>query len=310
MREPLAYLNGEFVPFSAARLPVSDMGVVHGATVTEMARTFGQRCFRLDRHVDRLCDSLRAVGFQIAETPAEIAGISERLIAENAALLPAGHELGLIQFVTAGTNLTYVGAAGRATSRKPTVCIHTFPLPFELWAEKYTAGQALVIPAARHVPPAALDPKIKSRSRLHWYLADEQARRIDPQAVALLLDVEGNLTETSSGNFFVVRDGRIFTPSAKNILEGVSRQVVLELAAELRIELVEQDLQAYHALTANEAFVSSTPYCLLPVTRINQTVIGDGLPGPIYNRLLAAWSGHVGLDIAAQMRSGARERLL
>jgi branched-subunit amino acid aminotransferase/4-amino-4-deoxychorismate lyase len=301
MTEPLAYLNGEFVPFSEARLPVSDMGIVHGAAVTEMSRTFRHVSFRLDAHLERLFRSLDYVGFRIGETRETLRSISEQLVAHNAPLLPAGGDLGIVQFVTAGINPTY---AGPGAQRTPTVCVHTFPLPFELWRERLVTGQHLVTPELRHAPPECFDPHVKSRSRLFWVVADAQARLVDPQAQALVRDVQGNLTETASGNLFLVQNGTLKTPTCQNTLEGVSRAVVLELAQSLNLPAQECVLTLEDALAADEVFTTSTPYCLLPVTRWNGQAIGSGKPGPVAMRLLAAWSEMVGCDIAKQMEGG------
>jgi branched-chain amino acid aminotransferase len=308
--EPLAWLNGHFISCSQAKLPVSDMGLVHGATVTEMTRSFQQRWFRLDDHLRRLETSLKTVGWQIPYTVPELSVISERIRTHNAPLLPPGHELGLIHFVTAGQNLTYLGAARRDECRRPTVCCHSFPLPCELWAEKYTNGQHLVIPSIRQIPIECLSTGMKHRSRLHWVLADAQARDRDPQANAILLDNKGDLTETSGGNFFLVKAGTIFTPRPKNILSGISRYVVFLLAEDLGIPIVVTDLHPSELRQASEAFTSSTPYCLLPVTKFDGKTVGAGEPGPIFRRLLSAWSKLVNCEIDVDMRKIAAERML
>src|SRR5690606_39025181 len=136
----------------------------------------------------------------------------------------------------------YFGAAGRQTAPHSTVCVHSFSLPFELWLSKLEQGQHLVVPSIRQVPPQTVGPGIKSRSRMHWFLADREARQTDRQAAALMLDGRGYLTETATANFFAVIDGRLHTPQTGWILEGVSRQVVFELAADLQLECVEADL--------------------------------------------------------------------
>ncbi|RPI83909.1 MAG: branched-chain amino acid aminotransferase [Planctomycetaceae bacterium] len=309
MQEPLAYLNGRIAPISQTVLPVHDMGIVMGASVTEMARTFQHACFHLRDHVDRLYRSIRHVGFDVDLTPDALVDIILELVTINSRLIPRHHDLGVSMFVTAGTSLVYTGLAARATHRKPTVCVHTFPLPFELCAEKYAAGQHVVTPSIRHLPPECLDPKIKARSRMHWYLADEQARLVDPRAIALLLDRTDNVTETATANFLMVHKGRVITPPARNTLQGISQQVVAELCEQLKIPFEQTDFQVYDVVNADEAFTSSTPYCILPVTKINGKPIGDGLPGPIYGELLKAWNQLAGLDVAAQMEQGATERL-
>ena len=309
MSEPLAYLNGRIAPVSQANLSIFDMGIVMGASITEMARTFQHQPFRLDDHVARLFKSLRYTGFEIDLSRETIIDLALELVEHNARLIPAHHDLGIVLFITAGTSLTYSGLAGLATHRKPSICVHTFPLPFELWAPKFETGQHLVTPSIRHLPPECLDPKIKSRSRMHWYLADEQARMVDPKAGALLLDRQDNVTETSTANFFIVEDGRISTPTGRNSLAGISQSVVSQLAEQLGVELRQRDFQTYDVVNADEAFTTSTPYCILPVTRINQKPIGSGEPGSMFLQLLTAWNALVGVDILAQMRVGAAERI-
>jgi len=309
MEEPLAYLNGRISPISQTTLSVFDMGLVMGASITEMARTFRHQPFHLPGHIDRLFRSARYVGFDIDLTRETLADLTLELIEHNAKLIPQQHDLGVVMFITAGTSLTYTGIAGLDTHRKPTICVHTFPLPFELWAEKYELGQHVVTPSIRHLPPECLDPKIKSRSRMHWYLADAQARLVDPKAIALLLDRQDNIAETGTANFFIVQDDQICTPQPRNSLAGISQQVVSELAEQLGLKFQQRDFQSYDVVNADEAFTSSTPYCVLPVTRINKKPIGSGTPGPVFRQLLQAWNELAGLDIAEQMRTGAGERI-
>jgi branched-chain amino acid aminotransferase len=112
--------------------------------------------------------------------------------------------------------------------------------------------------------------------------------------------MEGNLTEGSGYNVFMVTDGVIRTPGDSAILKGVSRGMVFDLAEQLDIPLVEDDLQPYDLHTADEAFFASTSFCVLPVTRVDRREIGDGKPGPVVQQLLAAWSESVGFDIVDQ----------
>jgi len=162
-------------------------------------------------------------------------------------------------------------------------------------------GYHLVTPSIRHIPPECLDPKIKYRSRLHWHLAESQSRLVDPKSTPLLLDLQGSITECAGANVLLVKDDAILSPTLRNILPGVSRKVVIELAAKLRIPFREQDLQLYDVINADEALLSSTPFGLCPATRVNGRPIGNGKPGPVWRRLMDEWSGLVGLDAIAQV---------
>ena len=308
MSHSLAYLKGELVPADQAVLPVHDAGIVLGATVTENVRTFGHRLFRLEAHLQRLGRSLAAVGFETGLTRQDFTELCETLVTHNSQSLHEDDDLGLVVFVTAGSYPTYAGEVIGTCEDQPTVCIHTFALPFEKWDSGQESGVHLVTPSTCHLPPRCCDPGIKSRSRMHYYLADRQARLVDPGASALLLDLDGNITETSTANFLIVADGQVVSPTERNILPGISRAVVAELCEELGISFVERDLQLHDVVQAEEAFVTSTPYCLTSVTRINGDSIGDGEPGPVADRLLTAWNKLVGVDIRQQVRTGASRR--
>jgi branched-subunit amino acid aminotransferase/4-amino-4-deoxychorismate lyase len=308
MPEPFVFLNGEMVQADKAHLKIYDAGIVLGATVTEMVRTFNRRLFRLDDHLQRLARSLKYVRFDIGMTPDELGERCEELVSRNLAAADPEDELGLVIFVTAGEYPTYAGSAGASVRNTPTVCAHTFPMPWELWAGKMQTGQHLVTPSIRHVPPQCYDPNMKYRSRMHYYLADQEARLVAPDATALLLDLEGNVTETGGANFLIVEEGTIVSPSLKNTLPGISRATIMELAADLGIPFVERDFQVFNVVNADEAFTATTPYCAMPVTRINGISIADGKRGPVYEKLLKAWSQRVGLDIEQQIQDGAQRR--
>lgn len=309
MSEPLVYLNGLMVPASHAHLAIYDAGIVLGATVTEMTRTFHQKPYRLEDHIDRLYRSMKYTRMDINTPKDELLELSRELVAHNARLADPEDELGLIHFVTAGEFPVYAGSAAGGARLTPTVCAHTFPMPFEYWAAKLQKGMHLVTPSIRHVPPQCFDPKMKYRSRMHYYLADKEAQMSDPDAAALLLDLQGNVTETSGANFMIVEKGTIVSPTTTNTLPGISRATVMELAAKLAIPFVEKDIQVHSVMNADEAFTSTTPYCILPVTRINGVPIGDGHRGPIFRRLLTAWSDKVGVDIERQIMDGAARRV-
>jgi len=308
MEQPSVYLKGKMVPLSEAHIAIFDFGVVLGATVTEMVRTFRHELFRLEEHVARLYRSMKMMRFDIGLTQAEFTKILEELVANNARLISAEDELGLVVFVTPGESPMYAGGAGGNSSMTPTVCAHTFPLPFELWADKMLKGSHLVIPSTRHVPPQCYDPNMKYRSRMHYYLADQEARFVDPDASALLLDLDGNVTETGGANFLIVENGTIVSPTLRNTLPGVSRQMVIDLAAKLDIGVEVREFQTFNAINAEEAMTTTTPYCLMPVTKINGLSIGAGQPGPMVDQLLTAWSEEIGVDIWQQIQDGAKRR--
>ncbi|MCH2203233.1 MAG: aminotransferase class IV [Fuerstiella sp.] len=307
MSEPFVYLNGEFIPASQAHIAIYDASVVLGATVTDMTRTFGKVPFRLDDHVARFYRSCRYTRITPEVTAAETTEIAEELIRRNSELLEPHQDLALVKFISPGELRLYTGAAGRAGEMPPTYCIHTFPLPFQVWRHYFTEGVHVVTPSVRHVPPQCVDPKIKCRSRMHWWLADRETHLVDPNAVSLCLDLDGNVTETSGSNFLIYTGDEIVSPGRRNVLRGVSVQTVSELCQELNVSFVERDFQIHDVINAREAFLASTPYCLAPVTQVNGIPVGNGQPGTMLHRLLDRWSQRVGVNIIEQITSTAHE---
>ena len=299
--EPTVFLNDHFVPASQAHLNVFDLGIVLGATLTEMTRTFGHKPFRLEDHVNRLYRSMKYAGIPPLFDTAEMVAKTEELIARNIALIGPDEDLGIVHFTTPGENKIYAGSAAASARLSPTLCIHSFPLPFGEWRHFFIDGAHVITPSIRHIPPQCLDPKMKNRSRLHWWIADQQSHAVDPKATTLLLDLDGNITECSGANFVLLNDHTIYSPTSRNILEGVSLVTARELAAELGWNWVEKDLQPYDVVNADEAWLTTTPYCIAPVTRINDQPIGSGRPGPRFGEMLSAWSAKIDFDILAQI---------
>jgi branched-subunit amino acid aminotransferase/4-amino-4-deoxychorismate lyase len=302
MPEPLAYLHGRFLPQGEAHLALNDAGFVSGATVTDLARTFGHRLFRLPDHLRRFRRSCELARVPQPLSDEELTAVAERLVAHNAGLLRPEQDLALVLFATPGPVGYYLGQPGGPGDGPPTLGLHTFPLPFARYARLFREGARLVVPATRQVPPASIDPHIKQRSRLHWWRAEQVARDVDPLASALLLDADGFVTETAFANLLVVRGGRVLTPPRAGVLGGVSLQVVEELCHELGIAFEERPLRLDDCRAADEAMLSCTSFCLAGVSHVQGTALA--FPGLVFERLLGAWGEKVGLDVRAQIPAG------
>jgi len=299
MNEPQVFLNGQWIPASKASIPLGDAGFVLGATIAEQLRTFGGKLFRLNDHLARMEQSLRILEIDPGMGRDELAAVAEELAARNHRLLEHGDDLGLSIVVTPGLYPSYVPHG----TPQPMVCLHTYPLPFYLWAEKYAIGQALATTEIEQVSPRSWPRSLKCRSRIHYYLADKHAAAAVPNSRALLLDADGFVTEASTANIAVYRKSEgLLSPPLSKVLHGISLAESIELAARLDIPFHQRDLTSDDVASADEVMLSSTPLCLLPVTSFNGRPIGPGLPGPVFARLLDAWSGAVGVDIARQAR--------
>ncbi len=297
MPEALAYLNDRMIPADELVVAVSDAGFVQGVTVAEQMRTFGGKLFRLEDHLDRLRQSLDFVGVELGPQLAELPQLAQQLVEHNHRLLAEGDDLGLSVFVTPGP---YATLAPHAPA-EPTLAMHTYPLPFVLWARRYHDGQRVVVSDVRQVPSVCWSPALKCRSRMHYYLADRQARQRDPAARAILLDIDGYVSEASTANVLLYRkDEGLISPPPQKILPGISMACVAELAASMQVPFLHRDLHTEDLRQADEVLLCSTSPCVLAAVAVDGEPIGSGQPGAMFHRLLDAWSSHVGVDIVAQ----------
>jgi branched-subunit amino acid aminotransferase/4-amino-4-deoxychorismate lyase len=297
--EPQVYWNGRFLPQGEARLPLNDAGFVWGATVTDLCRTFRQQPYRLADHLQRFRQSCRLAAVPLAATDAELTAAATELVRCNGAFLGPHQELALVFLATPGPIGYYLGEPGGAGDGPPTLIVHTFPLPLGRYARWLREGARLVIPAVRHLPAVSVPPQAKVRSRLFWWRAEQEAHAADPAASALLLDPEGFLTETAAANHLLVRGGAVLTPRRERVLPGISLAVVEELCRDLGLPFAEADLRREDLATADEALLTCTSFCLAPVAAVDGRPLA--CPGPIFERLLAAWSDRVGVDVRAQI---------
>lgn len=291
MTEPLAFFNGQLLPQSRAQLALNDAGVVFGATVTDLCRTFRHRLYRWADHLARFRRGCQLACVDVRLSDDEITRHAEALIAHNAALIERHADLALVLIATPGPIGYYFGES-TAAGDKPTFAMHTFPLPFARYRPWIESGVRLKTVQGW----TSVEPHIKHRSRLHWWIAQ---RKIGNDAQALMFDREGFVTETASANFLLVKDGIILSPPRENVLEGISLQVVTELCDKLRASITFRSLTLNDCYAADEALLTCTSYCISGVSQLNDHVYR--FPGPMLKRLHDAWSTEVGLDIHAQI---------
>jgi branched-chain amino acid aminotransferase len=302
MPELVAYFNGEIIPQSECKVHVGDSGFAFGHNITDSTRTFMLKPFKLREHVERFFLSAKSVSIDLGMTPDRLVEITLDVLERNRPVLRPNQDVWLVHDGTGGPMITTIGAWRYGPT---TLCVRAAPLDFTAYAHLYRTGVHAVTPVNRAHSVSSLDPKIKHRNRLHMVLAELQVKQVDPEGFSILLDEDGNLSENKGGNFFVVKDGVLRTPTTRTALAGISRQTVLDLAGRLGIPVREEDLQPYDAQTADEAFFTSTSYCAMPATRFNGVTIGEGVPGPIWKEVIAAWSDLVEMDIVAQAEEAA-----
>ncbi len=287
----LSYANGNWIPANELSIAVDDVGFLLGATITERLRTFRGQVFRLDEHLARMRRSLEIIGLDAAAITQDLAAAIPEFVARNAGQIAADDDWSINAFVTPGPS----------GSGRPTICINGWPLPFHQWADAYSEGLAAAISDVRQVPDNCWPSELKCRSRMHYYLADQQAARSRPGARAILLDQEGYVAESTTANVLLYREHEgLSSPPDDHILVGISLGVVHELAGRLGIPFMRRRITPDELAAADEIMLASTSVCLLPVVECDGQKISGGQPGPICGQLLKAWSELVGVDVVAQ----------
>lgn len=278
-QEPCVYINGEYHPRSQANVSVFDRGFLYGDGVFEGIRVYDRRVFRLDQHLARLHRGAKAI---LLEVPMSAERLREVVLetVRRTGLRDAYVRL----VVSRGTGDLGLDPRNCRDGATVVVIVDTISLyPKEV----YEQGLEVVTCVTRRNLPAALNPEIKSLNYLNNILAKIEVGRANAHE-GLMLNHQGYVAEATGDNVFVCRDGTIITPPVEaGILEGITRDVVVELAGEMGLPLREEDLTLYQVYNADECFLTGTAAEIVPVARVDGRVIGDGIPGPVTRRLMA-----------------------
>ena len=300
----LVYFNGELIPESEAKVSIYDSSLMFGDMVFEMTRSFNKVQFKLSEHIERLYAGLKILRIPIDITPSEMEEACYQTIQANESIFGSNDEHRLMIDVSRGILGIYQGIDG--LHKGSNVIIADFPLRWTVanMGILFKKGINAVITSQRAIPAHLLDTKIKNRSRLHYLMANIEASQIaGDNNWALLLDTDGFIAEGTGDNFFIVKDNVVITPEGRNILRGISREYVMkELCPQIGYEVIEKNIELYDVYTADEAFMTGTPFCMLPVTSINNESIGNGKVGSCFNRILQQWSTNTGVDISSQIQ--------
>jgi branched-subunit amino acid aminotransferase/4-amino-4-deoxychorismate lyase len=294
----LAYLNGQWIDYANATIAPWDYGFTMGATATEQLRTFGGQLADAAWHVDRLLGGLDIMGLPIPLERDQLLAVAQEVVTRNWAEVPAGGDMGVGLCVSPGY-LTKFSPAGIA-SDQPTVLAYGYPLNFDGLSELYSSGMALTIVETREIPDACVPKTLKNRSRMHYYLAEQEAAAKSPGSRALLLDLDGNVAEATVATVAIVEQDTIVVPPAAAILPGTALRYLINLCDQENVRLTRESISPARLKAADEVLWLSTPVAMLPVTRVDTQPIGNGNPGPIFKAIIAAWSREIGIDIVAQ----------
>ena len=273
----LVYINGELVPKGEAKVSVFDHGLLYGDGIFEGIRSYGGRVFKLDEHLQRLYDSAKAIMLEIPVSIEEMkATVLETLRRNNL------YDAYIRLMVTRG-----IGDLGLDPDKcdQPTIIIITDKIALYP-QECYEGGLEIVTVPTRRNYAEAINPRIKSMNYLNNILANIEGKQAGA-GEALMLNADGYVVECSGDNIFFVKDGTVVTPPTHiGILEGVTRNTVIDLARDLGL-VVEGKIFTRHDLyTADECFLTGTAAEVIPVVKIDRRVIGNGSPGVVTQKLI------------------------
>jgi branched-chain amino acid aminotransferase len=273
----VVFVSGAFRPAAEASISVFDHGLLYGDGIFEGIRAYNGRVFKLERHIERLFDSAKAIRLAIPHSPADVCDIVLAACRENR--ITDGY---IRLVVTRGP-----GDLGLDPRRCPRAEVIVIVRP-TLSIYRSSGGLRVVTSTFRRNAPDATSPSIKSLNYLNNVLARIEANDRGADE-ALLLDGNGYVAEASVDNFFIATAHGIVTPPTATNLKGVTRETVLELAADLGIPAHERPFTLFDVWTAKEAFICGTAAEVVPVVSVDERTIGTGSVGPITSRIVAAY---------------------
>ncbi len=280
-KELIIYLNGEYVTKSDAKVSVFDQGILYGDGVFEGIRVYNGRVFKCKEHIDRIYNTAKAIMLEIPLTKDEFKEALLETCRRNE--IKEGY---IRPVVTRG-----VGNLGLNPKNSSKATVFIIASTISLYPkEMYEKGMPIVTATQRRNKATIVDPQIKSLNYLNNILAKIEANRAGvPEA--LMLNHDGIVAECTGDNIFIIKDGVIYTPPVHvGILDGITRRTVMYLAEQMNYKVVEKEFSLFNVYIADECFLTGTAAEVIPVTAVDQRVIGeDGTVGNITKKLIAAF---------------------
>ena len=279
----VAYMDGQYLPIHEAKLSVLDYGFLHSDATYDVAHVWGGAFFRLGDHLDRFSRGMDTLHMSIPYNKAQIMEILHNCVALSK------FKNAYVEFIcTRGTSPNFSRDPRDAENR-----FIAFAIPFGSVAskEQLESGLHLAITDIVRIPPSSVDPTVKN---YHWldmvkglYAAYERGAD-----TAILIDVNGNVSEGPGFNIFSINNGKVSTPEA-SVLLGITRQTIFDICEELEVRCHAQVVTVDKLKTADEVFITSTAGGVMPVTRIDKRPIASGNIGPLSKRIIDAyWQMH------------------
>ncbi len=274
------WLGDKLVEEADAKISVFDHCLLYGDGIFEGMRCYSGKVFRLKEHLDRLWDSAKALHLEIPMTREQITDATYATLKAN------GHDDAYIRLVvTRGC-----GNLGLDLDRCKNPMVIIIAQGLSLYSDDlYVKGMKLVTASTLRMPSSSMNPRIKSCNYLNNILAKYEGTIAGCEEV-LILNHQGNVAECSGDNIFIVKKGVLYTPATDScLLEGITRAAVIEVAAELQIPFKERTITRHDVYISDECFLTGSAAEVIPVTSVDNRIIGSGVAGPITTKILAAY---------------------
>ena len=275
-----AYVDAKIVPISEAKISLLDWGFLRSDATYDVVHVWEGRFFRLNDHLERFFSSMEKLRMSIPYTREEL-----QLVLSNCVKASGLREAYVEMITTRGLP--------KPGSRDPRTCTNqffAFAIPF-VWITKSPKGLHLVVSNKQRIPVESIDPVVKNYHWLDFVMGLFEAYDRGGETTAVV-DSQGNIMEGPGFNIFAVKDSMITTP-ASGVLEGITRKTAIELATEYGYKVVRGNLVPEYVRSADEVFATSTAGGIMPITKIDDKIVGKGTMGPITQKLQSAyWSLH------------------
>ena len=268
----IAYINGEFMPMSEARVPVNDFGFSRSDVTYDVAHVWDGQFFRLDDHLDRFITAVEGTRLTLPFGKDQLRETLLDLVARSGL-----REAYVDMIVTRGVPPRGCRDLRRCTNH--TLILYAIPFIWVIPRDQIPRGGHMIISDVPRIPKESVNPRFKN---FHWgdFTQSLFAAYEKGGDTTALPDADGNITEGPGFNVFMVRGDDVYT-GPDNVLEGITRRTVMELCAELDLNAREQYFTAADMHDADEVFISSTAGGVMPVTRVDGKAVADGRPGSL-----------------------------
>jgi len=270
-----AYVNGLFMPVEQATIPLLDWGFTKSDATYDVVGVWENRFFRLDAHLDRFEKSMKSLAMTLPATRSELAHILAECVRRS----------DLQSAYVSMTCTRGVPPDGSRDLHRFRNALYVYAIPYVRIFDVAAKGRPahLHLSTIHRIPPQSVDPRIKNYHWLDLIRAQIEAGELNAD-LPLLVDGQGNVTEGFGFNVFAVLDETVVTPDA-GVLEGVTRQTVFDICAELRQPVAARPLPADRLADASEIFLTSTAGGIMPAGKLGGTIIGDGGAGPLTSKI-------------------------